>query len=145
MKWNRTKEYTSITPMPTQSWILTRKKSAISLSLRISVKNAADLKMKEAQNQLCWIKTTFRPISMCEERSFQLFVIPGKKAKRITSCGHIESKDQGHTAWLPSKSNRSFVLCINQYLTKIVRIFAYQLSILLCNICPIFEVSKLYH
>ena len=25
-------------------------------------------------------------------------VIPGKKAKGITRCGHIERKDQGHTA-----------------------------------------------
>ncbi len=39
-------------------------------------------------------ETTFRP----EERISQLSVYPGKKAKGITRCGHIKTKDQGRTA-----------------------------------------------
>ena len=39
-------------------------------------------------------QTTVRPATKCEERISQLSVIPGKKAKGITMCGHIERKDQ---------------------------------------------------
>ncbi len=45
-------------------------------------------------------ETTFRPVTKCEERIRQLSVIPGKKAKGITRCGHIERKDQGCIARL---------------------------------------------
>ncbi len=44
------------------------------------------------------IKTTLRSVTKSEERISQLSVIPGKEAKGITRCGHIESKDQGCTA-----------------------------------------------
>ena len=37
--------------------------------------------------------TTFRPVIKCEEKISQLSVIPGKKAKGIIRCGHIERKD----------------------------------------------------
>ena len=37
-------------------------------------------------------------LQKCEESICQLSVIPGKKAKGITRCGHIERKDQGRTA-----------------------------------------------
>ncbi len=43
-------------------------------------------------------ETTFRPVIKCEERISQLSVIPGKKEKGITRCGHIERKDQVRTA-----------------------------------------------
>ena len=38
-------------------------------------------------------ETTFRPVTKSEERISQFSVIPGKKAKGITRCGHIEWKD----------------------------------------------------
>ncbi len=40
------------------------------------------------------LKTTLKPITKCKERISQLSVIPGKKAKGITWCGHIQRKDQ---------------------------------------------------
>ncbi len=45
-------------------------------------------------------ETTLRPVKMCEERISQLSVIPGKQAKGITRCGHLEWKDEGRTARL---------------------------------------------
>ncbi len=56
-------------------------------------------------------ETTFRPVIKCEERIGQLSVIPGKKAKGIRRCGHIERKDQGRTAQLVYLSSGLFVLC----------------------------------
>ncbi len=55
-------------------------------------------------------KTTFRPVIKCEERISHLSVIPGKKAKGITRCGHIERKDQGRTARLVYLFSGPFVL-----------------------------------
>ena len=55
-------------------------------------------------------ETTFRPVIKCEERISQLSVIPGKKAKGITRCGHIERKDQGRTARLVYLFSGPFVL-----------------------------------
>ena len=59
----------------------------------------------------------------------ELFVVPGKKAKEITKCGHIERKDQGCTAsiilpiqWI------LWALHLNPYLAKIVSAFTCQLS-----------------
>ncbi len=43
-------------------------------------------------------ETTFRPVKKCKERISQLSVIPGKRAKGIMRCGHIERKDQGRIA-----------------------------------------------
>ena len=39
-----------------------------------------------------------RGCKKCEESICPLSVIPGKKARGITRCGHIERKDQGRTA-----------------------------------------------
>ena len=55
-------------------------------------------------------ETTFRPVTKCEERISQLSVIPGKKAKGIMRCGHIERKDQGRTARLVYLFSGPFVL-----------------------------------
>ena len=55
-------------------------------------------------------ETMFRPVKKCEERISQLSVIPGKKAKGITSSGHIERKDQGRTARLVYLFSGPFVL-----------------------------------
>ena len=46
-------------------------------------------------SSLCTVQTCCKK---CEESICQLSVIPGKKAKGITTCGHIERKDQGRTA-----------------------------------------------
>ncbi len=54
-------------------------------------------------------ETTFRPVIKCVERISQLFVIRDKKAKGITRCGHIERKDQGHTARLVYLFSAPFV------------------------------------
>ncbi len=56
-------------------------------------------------------ETTFRPVTKCEERTCQLSVIPGKKAKGITRCGHIEMKDHGRTALSVYLLSGPFVLC----------------------------------
>ena len=55
-------------------------------------------------------KLLSRPVTKCEERISQLSVIPGKKAKGITRCGHIERKDQGHPARLVYLFSWPFVL-----------------------------------
>ncbi len=55
-------------------------------------------------------ETTFRPVTKCEERISQISVIPGKKAKGIMRCGHIERKDQGCTARLVYLFSGPFVL-----------------------------------
>ena len=56
-------------------------------------------------------ETTFRPVTInIEERICQLSVIPGKKAKGIMRCGHIERKDQGRTARLVYLFSGPFVL-----------------------------------
>ncbi len=49
-------------------------------------------------------KTTFRPVTKCEERICQLSVIPGKKAKGVTRYGHIKTKGQGCNAQFVSYS-----------------------------------------
>ena len=38
-------------------------------------------------------ETTFRPVTKCEETISLLSAIPGKKAKGITRCCHIERKE----------------------------------------------------
>ncbi len=62
----------------------------------------------------------FRPATKCVERIYQLSVIQGKKvwfvmvvcnSRQITWCGHIERKDQGHTAQLIYLFSGPFVLC----------------------------------
>ncbi len=58
----------------------------------------------------------------------ELFVVPGKKAKEITKCGHIERKDQGCTSIILPIQWIIWALHINQYLTKILSAFTYQLS-----------------
>ncbi len=55
-------------------------------------------------------ETNIRPVKKCEERISQLSVMPGKKAKEITRCGHIERKDQGRTARLVYLFSGPFVL-----------------------------------
>ncbi len=55
-------------------------------------------------------ETIFRPAVKSEERISQLSIIPGKKAKGITRCGHIERKDQGRTARLVYLFSGPFVL-----------------------------------
>ena len=55
-------------------------------------------------------ETTFRPVTKCWERISQRSAIPGKKAKGITRCGHIERKDQGRTARLVYLFSGPFVL-----------------------------------
>ncbi len=42
-------------------------------------------------------ETTFITVTKCEDKISQLSVIPGRKAKGIMRCGHIERKEQGHT------------------------------------------------
>ena len=55
-------------------------------------------------------ETIFRPITKCEERISQLSEIPGKYAKGITRCGHIEREDKGRTARLVYLFSGPFVL-----------------------------------
>ncbi len=52
-----------------------------------------------------------RHVTKCEVRISKLSVMPSKKAKVFTRCGHIERKDQGHTAQLVFLFTVSFVLC----------------------------------
>ncbi len=73
-------------------------------------------------------ETTFRPVTKCEERISLLSVIPGEKATGITRCGHIERKDQGCTYRLVYLFNGSMCFANKPMPTKIVSVFAYQLS-----------------
>ncbi len=73
--------------------------------------------------QTCHIK--------CEERISQVSSIPGKKAKGMTRCAHIEWKNQGHYSIILPIQWAVCALHINQYLTKITSIFFYQLQQLL--------------
>ncbi len=63
--------------------------------------------------QTCHIK--------CEEIISQLSVIPGEKANGVMTCGHIERKDEGHTARLVYLFSGPFGN-INQYFMNIVSI-----------------------
>ncbi len=44
--------------------------------------------------------TSSRSVTKCEVRIYQLAVVPCKKAKGITRCGHNEKKEQGGTPQL---------------------------------------------
>ncbi len=56
------------------------------------------------------LESIFKPVIKCEKRIGQLSVSPGKKAKVVTSCGHVERKDQCRTARLVYLLSGPYVL-----------------------------------
>ncbi len=92
-------------------------------------------------------ETIFRPITRCEERICWVSVIPGKKAIFETK-GVVTLRGRTKVIVLPLVIEShclislpiQWVLCalhINQNLTKIVSVFAYQLSMHCLIILPI--------
>ncbi len=55
-------------------------------------------------------ESTSTHVTSCEERIWQLSVIPGIRRKGITRCGHIDRKDKGRTARLVYLLSGPFVL-----------------------------------
>ncbi len=70
-----------------------------------------------------------------KERICQLSVAPGKKAEEITRCGQIERLQ----ITLPIQWALCALHMINPYLTKIVSLFAYQLSNALLGLVYLFS------